>query len=125
VTIAAQVDTGQIQRADPTRNDSQAKTAQIRGSAQQQITIPYSPDFKLLPGQVLNLEVRFVVDRTNGKVVDASVPVNSTSLSDAGLNSLVSKVFEPLLFDVTFDTAAVNKAQLSDWVVPVQIQVVK
>ncbi|MGV0027352.1 hypothetical protein [Phormidesmis priestleyi] len=124
VTIAAQV-AGQIRRADPTRNDSQAKTAQLRGNEQQQITIPYSPDFKLLPGQILNLEVRFVVDTTNGKVINATVPVNSTSMSDAGLDRLVTQVFEPLLFDVTFDTAAVNKAPLTDWIVPVQIQVVK
>jgi hypothetical protein len=124
VTIAAQV-TGKIERADLSKNDSQAKTAQLRGNTQQQITIPYSPDFELSPGQTLNLKVRFVVDTTSGQVINSSVPVNPTSMSDAGLDRLVSKVFEPLLFDVTFDTAAVNKAQLTEWFVPVQIQVVK
>ncbi len=125
VTIAAQVTASQIQRADPTRNESLAKTAQLRGSAQQQITIPYSPDYKLSPGQVLDLDVLFVVDTTTGKVIDSSVPNNSTPLSDAGLDKLVDRVFEPLLFDVTFDTAAATKAASTAWVVPVQIQVIK
>jgi hypothetical protein len=124
VTIAAQVTTDQIRRA-PARQSDVESTARLRGSAPSQITIPYSPDLKLLPGQVLDLEVYFVVDTTSGKVISASVPTNSTSMSDAGLDRLVNQVFEPLLFDVTFDTAAVNKAQLTDWVVPVQIQVVK
>ncbi|KAM3093438.1 hypothetical protein ACKFKF_29285 [Phormidesmis sp. 146-12] len=127
VTIATQVTTSQIRRADPSRNDSQAKTAQLRGNAQQQVIVPYSPDFKLLPGQVLNLEVLFVVDTSSGKVVDSSVPANSTSLSDVGLEKLIDRVFEPLRFDVTFDTTATseNKAPLTAWIVPVQIQVVK
>jgi len=127
VTILAQVAAGQIRRAGLS-GDSFAKTAQLKGNEQQQITIPYSPDLKLLPGQILNLEAQVTVDTTNGKVINATVPVNPTSMSSAELDRLVNKVFEPLLFDVIFDTTdynPVNKAPLTAWVVPVQIQVVK
>lgn len=127
VTILAQVAAGQIRRAG-LPGDSFAKTAQLKGNEQQQITIPYSPDLKLLPGQILNLEAQVTVDTTNGKVINATVPVNPTSMSSAELDRLVNKVFEPLLFDVIFDTTdynPVNKAPLTAWVVPVQIQVVK
>ncbi|KAM3109162.1 hypothetical protein [Phormidesmis sp. 146-33] len=124
MTITAQVAAGQLRPTEFTRIGGQAETAKLRGNAQQQITILYPSDSKLSPGQVLNLEVQFVVGE-NGTVTESSVLINSTSMSDVGLNSLVKKIFESLSFDVTFKTAAVNKAQFSEWVVPVRIQVVK
>ncbi|NJR52072.1 MAG: hypothetical protein HC780_23355 [Leptolyngbyaceae cyanobacterium CSU_1_3] len=121
MTIASQLSADQVRRADSSRNDSLAKTAQLRGDSQQQLIIPYSPDVKISPGQALNLEVRFVVDTTTGKVIDSSVPINTTSVSDAAIDRLIDRVFEQLVFDVTFETAAVNKAQFTEWIVPVKI----
>jgi hypothetical protein len=123
MTIASQVAAAQVRPADPSRNESLAKTAQLRGDLQQQLIIPYSPDVKISPGQVLNVEVRFVVDTTTGKVIDSSIPVNTTPVSDAAIDRLIDRIFEQLVFDVNFETAAVNKAQFTEWLVPVQIQV--
>jgi hypothetical protein len=125
VQVATQL-TGDLQ---PVRNGggNSGKSARLRQGTIPKMAVQYPPALNP-PLTELDLQVTVVIDNQTGKVQQTDVRDDSPTLLQhptlkrEDLESYVDQIFVDLTFDVTLNAPVADRNSLSEWIVPVRIQ---